>query len=486
MTASSRSLRIAAAVALLLGAVAPRAEEPGPRQIDLPPITATPTGVFHPGKVVWFDLLTHDPATAQAFYGGVLGWTFEGRGDYSVARDASGPVAGILKMAPPASGRAPSPARWMPLVSVTDLAKAVAAVKAQGGRLLEGPSTLGPRGRYAAVADPRGAQLVLFTSATGDPPDTDGPPPGWIWAELWTDDMKAAASFYKAVLGYEVWTVGSGKNQGFLLAGEGRPRARGARIPFAEVPPQWLPYVVVPDLKGALARVKQLGGQVLRRAGKEQQVAAVADPAGAVMVLEQRPAAPEVALKPAPATAPTPGGTAAGAAAAAPTESADPYGIGAAQERNAAETAAQAAPQGGVAGADVTLQGSPEATVVVPGPSPFATVWIAPPAWGPYWGPGWMGPPGWIGPSWWGGGGWWGPYYRPPPYYGPRPPYGGGGYPAPPRYGGGGYPAPPRYGGGSSPGGRPAPPVPRAAPAPAPAPRAAPAPAPRGSAAPHR
>src|SRR5512135_1801302 len=102
MTASSRSLRIAAAVALLLGAGAPRAQEPGPRQIDLPPITARPTGVFHPGKVVWFDLLTHDPATARAFYGGVLGWTFEEHGDYAVARDASGPVAGILKMAPPA------------------------------------------------------------------------------------------------------------------------------------------------------------------------------------------------------------------------------------------------------------------------------------------------------------------------------------------------------------------------------------------------
>jgi uncharacterized protein len=457
MNASSLPVRTATAVALLLASGVARGQEPAPRQVDLPPITAAPTGAVHPGKVVWFDLLTHDPAAAQAFYGGVLGWSFDPRGEYVVARDATGPVAGILKMAPPAAGRAPSPARWMPLVSVPDLARAIAAVKAQGGRVLEGPSSLGARGRYAAVADPRGAQLVLFVSATGDPPDTDGPPPGWIWAELWTDDLKGSAAFYKSVLGYEVWTVGSGKHQGFILAAEGRPRARGARIPFDKVPPQWLPYVVVPDLKGALARARQLGGQVLKRAGKEQQVAAIADPAGAVMILEQRPTSTETALKapPPPVAGAAPG--------AGPAENPDPYGIAAAQERSAAEAAAQAQAQPAAPdGATVVVEGAPDvAAGVVVAPAPFATVWIAPPAWGPYWGPGWMGPPGWVGPSWWGGGGWWGPGYRPPPYYPPRPWGGGGGYPAPPRYGPGGAP-------GGVPAGRPAPPAPRGAPAPAP------------------
>src|SRR5512137_1329317 len=91
-------------------------------KLDLPPVTAKPTGLRLPGKVIWFDLLTLDPAAVKPFYSGVLGWTFEDRGGYAVALDGTTPVAGILQMpAPKADGPRPQ-ARWMPLVSVPDLA----------------------------------------------------------------------------------------------------------------------------------------------------------------------------------------------------------------------------------------------------------------------------------------------------------------------------------------------------------------------------
>ena len=306
MTVHSKSM-LALGLAALLAAPA-LAQDPAPAdaavKIDLPPVAALPSGQRLPGKVIWFDLLTLDPAGARPFYEGVLGWTFEDRGSYAVARDGGVPVAGMIQMPAPKAGAPAQQSRWMPLVSVADVARAAAAAQKAGGRILEGPGSLGARGRYAAVADPRGAQFVLVTAAGGDPVDADAPPPGWIWAELWTDDPKGSATFYKAVVGYEAWQVGAGKQATWIYASGGRPRARVARMPFDKVPAQWLPYVVVKDLKSALGRVTELNGQVLRKPGaKGPQFAVVSDPGGAVFILEQRPEQPVDEAAQAPAAA---------------------------------------------------------------------------------------------------------------------------------------------------------------------------------------
>ncbi len=446
-------LAAAAAVAVALVATAarpqtgptpPAAPQGGVRKLDLPPIVSPPTGQRLPGKVIWFDLLTLEPEVARTFYAGVLGWKFEDHDGYLVASDGKTPVAGILAMPAPQVG-APTPqSRWMPLISVADLSRAVAAVQKGGGKVLEGPGSLGARGRYAAVADPRGAQFVLVTATGGDPVDADAPPPGWMWAELWTSDLKGPAAFYKSVVGYDTWQVGTGKQATWIFASGGRPRARASRMPFDKVPPQWLPYVVVKDLPGALSRVTELGGHVLRKPGaKGPQFAVVSDPGGAAFVLEQRPDQPaeEVAQSQLPATSGDAAlAVAAGAAGAAgtagvagltgPTGTADAFGIEAAEEKSrqdAAAAAAQAIDPGAV------VQGVPGENVVV-APAPFVNVWIAPPAWGAFWGPGWAYPPGWMGAPWWGvPPPVWGPGWVPPPGYPGRPPYYPGYRPPPPR-----------------------------------------------------
>jgi hypothetical protein len=387
---------------------------------DLPPV-ATSTAQRHPGKIVWYDLLTLDPAAAQRFYGGVMGWTFVPQaGSYTLVQQRGVSFAGIVKMPPP-EGQAPQ-ARWVPLVSVANLEAAVAAVGKQGGKVVEGPGSLGARGRYAAIADARGAQLVLLEAASGDPPDASTVP-GWIWAELWTDDPPAAAAFYEGVIGYKVQQEGSGKSAVWTFSSEDRPRTRAARMPFEKVTAQWIPYAGVPDLKVALGRVRELGGRVIQAPSKsvgQGTLAVVADPGGAVLVLQQRSDAETVAAAV---------GALEGAAGS------DPYGIEAAQRQAEEDAAAQAA------GADASV------AVVVPAPAPvvpYVGFWFGPPSpWWGWWGPGWWGP-GWVGapPGWMGGPGWWRP---PPPGY--RPP---GSYPP-------GYrPAPPR-----TPGYRPAPPVTR-------------------------
>jgi predicted enzyme related to lactoylglutathione lyase len=486
MSIHSKSL-LAAGIAAALLAGPGVAQSPGPAapapRFDLPPVTARPTGQRLPGKVVWFDLLSLDPAAVKPFYSGVLGWTFEDRDGYAIARDGATPVAGILQMPAPKPGAATPQARWMPLISVPDVAQAAAAAQKAGGRVLEGPGSLGARGRYAAVADPRGAQFVLITAAGGDPADLDAPPPGWIWAELWTDDLKGSATFYRAVVGYDTWQVGSGKAATWIYASGGRPRARAARMPFQKVPAQWLPYVVVKDLPVALARVTEFGGHVLRKPGaKGPQFAVVSDPGGATFILEQRPEPPadEVVQAPAAGTPVVAGAAPAAAPPPPPPPDPDPFGIGTAEQKSADEAAAQAAAQASQPGAIPFPGGDFGADVnVAVAPAPFVNVWIAPPAWGPFWGPGWGAAPGWGGAAWWGAPPMWGPGFPPPYYPGRQPYYPGYRPPPPPRPGPGPGPRPPgpspRY---SAPGARPSGAPMRAAPA-APAPSRTAPPSPR-------
>ena len=56
------------------------------------------------GSFVWRELYTRDVEAAKAFYGALLGWTFEGvpmpdnNQTYWLARSGEAPVAGILDM----------------------------------------------------------------------------------------------------------------------------------------------------------------------------------------------------------------------------------------------------------------------------------------------------------------------------------------------------------------------------------------------------
>jgi len=420
------SMRRAALAAVVLALAAPAAAEapavpaaappPPAAKADLPPVAPGATGLHLQGKVVWFDLLTLDPGAAERFYGGLLGWTFEKKGDYVLASDAGVPVAGILRMPRP-QGQTPQ-ARWVPLISVADLGATLGLVKKQGGKVLEGPAPLGARGTYAAVSDPRGAQVVLLSSAGGDPPDGDLSTPGWLWAELWTDDPARSVAFYKEVLGYQVTQEGTGKDATWVFISGGRPRARAVRTPFDRVSAQWLPYVSVADLNPALARVKELGGRVLRGPSATARLAVISDPGGGVVVLEGRPEAPP--LPPMAASATT----------------RDAFGLEAAQR--AAEADAAAAPSQAPGGDQAVASVVTPAPYVEPGP--YVGLWIAPSPWWGWWGPGWWGPgwggrPPWVGPpGWYRPPGAW-PGYRPPGAWPPgyRPPGYRPGVPAPPR-----------------------------------------------------
>ena len=116
-----------------------------------------------PGRFVWYDLLTSDPAGAIAFYTDVCGWKTEPFGDgveYQMFVGPQGPVGGVTLL-PDQAKQMGAPPYWQANIEVADLAASVAQVKELGGQIYvqeEVPTV----GRFAVIADPQGAVLALF------------------------------------------------------------------------------------------------------------------------------------------------------------------------------------------------------------------------------------------------------------------------------------------------------------------------------------
>ena len=114
----------------------------------------------------------------------------------------------------------------------------------------------------------------------------------FVWYELMTTDVAAAAKFYSAVTGWTTSDAGH-PTMPYTLVHAGKPaiggmmvlpdeaRAQGAR-------PSWIGYVSVDDVDAFAKKVTQAGGKIHRPPSDIPQVgrfAVVADPQGAAFVL---------------------------------------------------------------------------------------------------------------------------------------------------------------------------------------------------------
>lgn len=216
------------------------------------------------GKFVWFELVTRDARDAkraQAFYGEVLGWKVQafpmGDSTYEMIAVGEKTVGGY---AAAGDGEAP---HWTSYASVADLDAAIARVKAEGGKVLEAVKDVPTAGRMVKIADPTGAILNLYQSASGDEADEPAKPGTFHWNELHTTDPARALRFYQAALGYAAKDMDMGPAGTYhVLEQSGGPRA-GIMKAQGEAPTMWLPYVAVDDADAASARATRLGGKVI-------------------------------------------------------------------------------------------------------------------------------------------------------------------------------------------------------------------------------
>lgn len=114
------------------------------------------------------------------------------------------------------------------------------------------------------------------------------------WVDLTVPNADEVRDFYRAVIGWTVSEVEMGEYSDYVMcAPESESGVAGvchARGVNANLPAQWLVYWSVTDLDYALARCRELGGEVLaepRDMGSQGRFAIIRDPAGAVCALHE-------------------------------------------------------------------------------------------------------------------------------------------------------------------------------------------------------
>ena len=228
------------------------------------------------GSSIWYELMTGDAPGAAAFYSAVVGWSFarppaDAPIEYwHIGRNDGGSLGGMLALSPDMLAGGAHPA-WLPYLHVTDVDRAVAAIRDDGGRVLMPKMTI-EVGSFALVSDPQGAPFYVMTPV---------PPPGQPdatsdvfspseaqhvrWNELSTSDVDAAKAFYASHFGFEfnnsmpMGPMGDYcfiDHHGQVLGAVMRHRDPAGR-------PQWLPYFGVPSATAARAAIDANGGTVV-------------------------------------------------------------------------------------------------------------------------------------------------------------------------------------------------------------------------------
>jgi predicted enzyme related to lactoylglutathione lyase len=112
----------------------------------------------------WTEIVTRDPASAQAFYGGLFGWTWKVSDTSSVEyfeiyRDGEA-IGGVLPMRGDEWGDMPG--HLMPYFRVADCDAATAKAQALGGSAVVPPQDIPHVGRFALLRDDQGAHFSVI------------------------------------------------------------------------------------------------------------------------------------------------------------------------------------------------------------------------------------------------------------------------------------------------------------------------------------
>ncbi len=266
--------------------------DPGKAFPTVGAVTAFPTNNYHPGKVIWVDLVTTDVARAATFYNRVFGWEFKylANKTYAQASYQGHPVGAIAEYNDDQA--VAGDAQWLVSFSSSDIDGATKKAIQAGGKVLEGPENLDGRGRWVMVSDPEGAELMLLNATGGDPADRPSELNEWLWAELWTTDAKEASKFYLDVVGLKSFAIEDEAGKPYTLLGrDGVARAGVVKSPFDGVEPNWLAYILVKNIKETVGSIEKNGGKVVMAPGASADqvtTAIVSDPTGGVFAIQQR------------------------------------------------------------------------------------------------------------------------------------------------------------------------------------------------------
>jgi predicted enzyme related to lactoylglutathione lyase len=215
------------------------------------PVTGAATPIQH-GDVGYVSVWTPDADRAAAFYGHVLGWTYD-PSTHEVTNTSQ--HIGIYSVA--------GARTLFCCYAVADLQGARQAILAGGGTVDE-PQEF-DFGTVLGATDPQGTEFAVFQPTAGEPrPALNGNGPGELsYITYEVTDSTAFKAFYSRVL---YWTFEPGRIDDGWQVEQTHPMAGVAGSSAAQVTvPMW----TVEDVDAAVARVREAGGTVIEEPSQQ-------------------------------------------------------------------------------------------------------------------------------------------------------------------------------------------------------------------------
>jgi len=248
---------------------------------------------LQPGHFSWVDLITTDLDAGARFYADLLELDAEpspmSHGTYVMLKKDGQEVAGAIAMPPGSEGEFPP--SWVSYILIEDLDTAQKRCTELGGTNLMAREIEGA-GRMAMIQDPSGGAVGLWEADGFKGAGVFNEPGTLTWNELVTRDLEACLPFYGELLGWQ-WKdmpMHDGSLYKMCMVG-GRPNGGVMEMTSdwpEHTPPHWAVYLQVEEVDASAARVKELGGQVLKEPWDVPTVGRIAvcqDPQGAVFSL---------------------------------------------------------------------------------------------------------------------------------------------------------------------------------------------------------
>lgn len=236
-----------------------------------------------PGEPIWIELLTPDPDSAKAFYGGLFGWTARDTGEeyggYVIFERDGREIAGCMK----SDGNAPS--AWIVYLESNSVADTVAMARANGGQVLMDPLQVGDFGHLAVVTDPAGATVGIWQPIEMAGISTRGETGAPTWFELMSSDYAAVIAFYENAFGWNTRTLSDTDDFRYTTLGQDEHALAGimdASGFLGDQPSHWQFYLGVDDTDTAIATASGLDGSLVDGPDDSPygRIATIADPSG--------------------------------------------------------------------------------------------------------------------------------------------------------------------------------------------------------------
>ena len=169
---------------------------------------------------------------------------------------------------PAEAQEAGAPSHWLAYTAVADVDATVAEAQGLGASVYVPGTDIPGAGRFAVLADPQGATFAVYTSSEPPPPEAPAVVGQFSWHELMSGDYEAGFDFYSQLFGWEKQDA-MDMSEGNMYQMYSRPGSfplggmYNKPADWPGPPAAWLFYISVDDVRTAVEKVQELGGQLL-------------------------------------------------------------------------------------------------------------------------------------------------------------------------------------------------------------------------------